>query len=240
MHKIKIKYKSILLLSAISFLLSFTLYNSGKISLKVETKSLKNGKAVIVKSEVYYKYNEGIMITNYTYPFKYIYLSNKVGEAKIYYPDKNEVYLKTDKLFTTENTLLYIFFNNKISDMGLRDLGFKIKNTEFEEGLVITTFIPPVELLDKVSKIKLVHENYMPIYASYYDKNNNISKKIYYYNYINYKQFSLPLKITELNYHPNGDSTINKINFSNVKFDSEAVSQYFNFTIPEDAKIIQD
>ena len=79
------------------------------------------------------------MITNYTYPINYIYSSNKIGEAKIYYPDKNEVFIKTDKLFTTENSLLFIFFNNKISDMGLRDLGFKISKTDFEDGLVLVS-----------------------------------------------------------------------------------------------------
>lgn len=231
--------KILILLLAVS-LLSFKLLNTGKISLKVESKTLKNGKAVIVKSEVYYKYNEGVMITNYTYPANYIYLSNKIGEAKIYYPDKNEVYLKTDKLFTTENSLLHIFFNNKIADMGLRDLGFKISKTDFEDGLVITTFTPPVELIDKVAKIKLVHENYMPIYASYFNKEDQITKKIYYYDYMNYKQFSLPLKVTEMNFDLKGDSTISKINFTDVKFDSEATSQYFNYSIPQDAKIIKE
>ncbi|MFH2141741.1 MAG: hypothetical protein ABIJ97_04920 [Bacteroidota bacterium] len=205
----------------------------------METKSLTKGKLLKFQSEVYYLYKEGKMITRYTYPKEYFYISNKLGEAKIYFPDKNEVYVKTDKLFTTENNVLYIFLNNKTQDMGLMDLKFKVKETRFDEGLSVTTWIPPVELLSRISKVELVHENYQPIYSAYY-KDEKIVQKIYYYDYMILNQFSLPQNITQIDYFANGDSTINKITISDLKSGLKANSQYFDFIIPEDAKIINN
>lgn len=184
-------------------------------------------------------YNEGSMITHYTYPTDYIYITNKVGEAKVYYPDKNEVYMKTDRMFASESSILYIFLNNKIHDLGLTDVGFKIKDTRVEDGLTITTWSPPVELIEQIGKVELVHENFIPIYIAYYTKKQSLLKKTYYYDYSNYRQFSIPLKITEFNYMANGDSVITKINFSGLKFDSQATGPYFNYKIPDDAKAIQ-
>lgn len=231
--------KYIIIISVFTLFCSLISDNISKISLKMETKSLTKGKLLKFQSEVYYLYKEGKMITRYTYPKEYFYISNKLGEAKIYFPDKNEVYVKTDKLFTTENNVLYIFLNNKTQDMGLMDLKFKVKETRFDEGLSVTTWIPPVELLSRISKVELVHENYQPIYSAYY-KDEKIVQKIYYYDYMILNQFSLPQNITQIDYFANGDSTINKITISDLKSGLKANSQYFDFIIPEDAKIINN
>lgn len=218
-------------------LCSLTADNTNKISLKMESKSLVKGKLFKFQSEIYYLYKEGKMITRYIYPKEYFYITNKLGEAKIYYPDKNEVLLKTDKLFTTENNVLYLFLNNKTHDMGLMDLKFKVKDTRFEDGLTITTWLPPAELLSRVTKVELVHENYQPIYSAYY-KDKKIIQKIFYYEYIIMDQFSIPQKITQIDYTSSGDSTVNKLTISDIKLGLKANSQYFNYSIPADAKNI--
>lgn len=227
--------KKILFFLLLLVLCSLTADNTSKISLKMESKSLVKGKLIKFQSEIYYLYKEGKMITRYIYPKEYFYISNKLGEAKLYYPDKNEVFVKTDKLFTTENNVLYIFLNNKTHDMGLMDLKFKVKDTRFEDGLTITTWIPPAEMLSRVTKVELVHENYQPIYSAYY-KDEKIIQKIFYYEYVIMNQFSIPQKITQIDYAPSGDSTVNKITISDIKLGLKANSQYFNYSIPADAK----
>lgn len=227
--------KNFLFFLLLLVLCSLTADNTSKISLKMESKSLVKGKLIKFQSEIYYLYKEGKMITRYIYPKEYFYISNKLGEAKLYYPDKNEVFVKTDKLFTTENNVLYIFLNNKTQDMGLIDLKFKVKDTRFEDGLTITTWIPPAEMLSRVTKVELVHENYQPIYSAYY-KDKKIIQKIFYYEYVIMNQFSIPQKITQIDYAPSGDSTVNKITISDIKLGLKANSQYFNYSIPADAK----
>jgi hypothetical protein len=211
----------------------------GKISLKMESKRLYKGKLVSVKAEIYYNFEAGVMLTRYVQPSEMIFISNAKGEAKIYYPQKNSVSLKRDEILSSENNLLYYFFANKTGDMGLKDLGFKPGGTRFEENLMVVTWIPSAELAPKVNKVEVVYEQYLPIFTAYYGKNKKVSKKIFYSNYTIYEQVNLPLKITEFNYLANGDSTISRLIYSDIKVGQSANSQYFNYSIPSNARIME-
>ncbi len=203
----------------------------------MEAKSLVQGKAVIVKAEIYYQFDQGSMVTRYLPPLDYLFITNQKGEAKIYYPATNEVYTKQSAAFDPEKSMLYFFLSNKLADLGLKDMGFKITDTRFEDNLVVTTWFPPAEVLDQYSKVELVHENYRPIYAAYFDSKGKILKKIFYYEYSSFPQFTLPSKVVEYNYMPKGDSIINKITYSDIKTGDQAKSSYFNFKIPVNAKV---
>ncbi len=150
---------------AVSFLtLNLSLINPAKVCMRMEAKSLVKGKAIVVNAEIYYQYDQGNMITRYLSPLNYLFITNQKGEAKVYYPKTNEVYIKQSAEYDSEKSLLYFFLRNKLSDLGLKDMGFSIIDTRFEEGMVITTWYPPASLGGIFSKVELVHENYKPIY----------------------------------------------------------------------------
>ncbi len=218
------------------FLSSFT-PSPSRISLKMEAKMLNKGKAITVNAEIYYQHDQGRMITRYLPPLDYMFISNNKGEAKVYYPATNEVMSKQGAEFDTEKSLLGFFLSNKLSDLGLGEMGFKITDTRFEDGLVISTYFPPNELLNFYSKVQLVHESYKPIYIAWYGPKEKLIKKIYYYEYSSYPDFTLPLKVVEIGYAANGDSVINKMTYSQVKTGVNANSSFFNFKIPVNAKV---
>ena len=101
---------------------------------------------------------------------------------------------------------------------------------------MITTWQAPVSL-KVINQIKIVFKDMLPIYAEYLGLDGNIKKKIYYSRYSDFKSFSMPLRITEITFESKTDSTIRLSVFSNVRTTDFPDDNYFNFKIPDDAKI---
>jgi outer membrane lipoprotein-sorting protein len=234
----KIVRQVFLIIISILFM-AFSGSNTQRISLSMETKILKNKKVLTITADIYYQLSTGVMVTRYMKPMEYIFISNPKGEAKVYYPSTNEVLTKQSLEFDTEKTMLYYFLSGKISDLGLNNLGFTITNTKFDEGMTITSWKPPSTLISQFSKVELVHENFIPIYIAYFNPKGNLEKKIYYYEYEYFGNISLPTKVLECVFTSKTDSTLNRISYSNIKTGASAVSEYFNFKIPANAKVIK-
>jgi len=220
-------------------LLAFSPAPPSRISLSMETKILKKGQVVTIKAEVYYLFDQGKMITRYLTPSEYLFISNNKGEASVYYPASNQVAMKQAMEYDTEKTMLYYFLADKLNDLGLKDLGFKLTDTRFEEGLIISTWEPATAFNDVYSKVELVHENDLPIYIAYFNVKGKLIQKIYYYNYEFHQDLALPHKVLEYQYLQDGDSIMNRIAYSNVKTGSDAQNEIFNFKIPANARIIK-
>ena len=209
-----------------------------KISMVQESSFLANGIKVVMTSEIFYNHAERKMVTKFGEPYNYIIISNDKGEAKVYYPKENKVLLTQGMSFNTENSLLYYFLANKINDLGLSDLGFRLNNTKYEDDLMISEFVPMNMVNSKLSKVELVHKNFLPVYVAYYNDKNEVVQKIFYYQYQNFSYLNLPMKAVEYSYVSPKDSSITRKIYSNVNINDNASSEYFNFKIPEDASVI--
>jgi hypothetical protein len=229
----------LLLLAGLFVLTSSFQTDQKRISVHMESKRLNNGKVIITKADIFYKYNEGVMISHYTYPLNYVFITNSKGEAKVYYPDKNEVIIQRNTAFSTENDVLYYFLNNKFENLGLQDDGFLLKESHFEDQMMISTWEPPANVQSSVSKIKMAHENSLPIYSAYYNTKDKVVKKIYYSDYMTSSSCVLPLRVTEIEYIKGGDSIVSRKVYSDIKLDRLANDSYFNFIIPSNAKLVE-
>ena len=229
----------ITLLLIVLFSVSFIQQTQRRISVTVENKVLRNGKVVSIKSDLHYNFDRGTMTVHYHQPFEYYLLSDSKGEVRLYYPEKNEVFLSRDPSQITDQSLLYYFLSNRISDLGLRDMGFTLFKTQHGKGVVTSWWSPPASMAKNLQKVEIVHENYLPIYMAYH--NNKVIRKVYYYNYTtdNKLPVKIPQKILEYNYLPNGDSLINQMTFTNILFGARATSSLFEYKIPENAKIVE-
>ncbi len=220
---------------------SFSIHQSeGRLSLKMESKRVAAGKLVKVNADIFYSYSEGRIVSHYTYPTEYVFLSNNKGEAKIYYPSENKVYLRQSQLFSSENELLFFFTSNQTFDLGLKDLGFNVSESYNEDNILVIKWTPPLQMLEEVSLVEMAYEEHLPIFVAFYDKNGKITKKTYYSDYHDYSNFVLPIKITEIVYGEKGDSIVSRKTFSDIKVDAEADDSYFNFSIPANARIINN
>lgn len=209
---------------------------SGNISFHLESRTLAKGKVVIIKADMYYKYEEGKMITHYTYPFEYYIISNRKGEAKIYDPKSNTVSLKRGLLYSTDIDMINLFLTGRYSDLGLKDMNFKMASSKKDKEYTISTWITDTKDTEKQQKIELAHDRTLPVYMAIYSTDGKVAKKVYYSDYALQGEYYIPARITEVSYVNKNDSVINKKEYSNFTFGVQATGGYFNFVIPQNAK----
>lgn len=210
-----------------------------KLGLDMETKSATNGYTSTTRASIYYT-NDGSMVSYYEMPKEYVVFNNAKGEIKIYDPAKNTVLQQQNYLYSTETSQFYYFLNNKKSDLGLASMGFVQNNLKFEEGLMITEWLPPAQMAKMISRVELVHEQGQPIFIAYYDSDNNLANKSYYYNYQKLSPtLDFPATVTKIVYSTPTDSVVTKTSYTNIKLDAEVKDELLNYSIPNDAKNIE-
>lgn len=228
---------SITVIALTVLLAGYSFSGADRVMLRMESHSLQGGKAAGIRAELFFHALDGKLITKIEAPVNQVMITNRLGELTIYDPVKNSVFRTQSLEYSSENNLIYFFLNGKIQDLGLSDMGFTRQKTAFDGGLQITHWMPPSQLNHLFSNVELVHDDYMPIYAGYYDAAGKLVKKVYYSEYEIFTDIILPMRLTEFNYLPNGDSIINRVLLSDVRMNRRAVSSWFDFEIPDDASI---
>lgn len=210
-----------------------------KLSLELISKTLYQGKSVSLKSEVYYKSVDATMVTHFTSPVEKMVITNGNGEYKEYDVKNNTVTLMQGIDLSSKSSLFYSFLSGSTSDMGLKELGYKLSNTKIEQKMVITTWVPIGENTVKTKKAEIVHENYLPIYLAFYDLNDKPMHKSFYSNFQQVGSIKMPFTITEFEYVSATDSIITKRTYSNLKTNALVDEKYLSYKIPVDAKVIR-
>ncbi len=212
---------------------------SSKISVHVENKILNQGKTFTIEADMYYWSDIKKLITKYDAPRNLVYVYTSTGETKVYNTESNEVRVNQNPAMTSKHNLLYLFVNNNLQDMGLREAGYKLQETNYEDNYMISYWESGGESRLTLPKIKLVHENHIPIYTAYYNVKDQLVRKTYYSEYQYFKSFAMPLRVTDIDYLPNGDSLITRMRYMDVKTGMQAQSSYFYFEVPEDANLVE-
>ncbi|MDD2412619.1 MAG: hypothetical protein RBS19_04905 [Bacteroidales bacterium] len=236
-----LKKPTVFLLITIPLLAFVGQIKEQKISLTQTVRMLKDNKKVSIVSDIYYHFDSGILITHQEDPFEHFVITDSKGEIKIYNPEKNEVFVSRDPSKITDQTLLFYFFAKRLNDFGLRDMGFTLENTEFKDDLKISWWKNDYPE-NPIKKAELVHRNDLPIYMAYYDKDNFVSRKVYYSSYTTLDEMpiQLPKTITDINFYSKKDSIINQTIFTNITYGNKAKSPIFDLKIPLNAKIIRN
>ncbi len=224
---------TLLLMPAISMAQTYR----GKVSVDAFYQIYQKGSLFNAKSTSLYDGETGKIISHYLSPKEFYKTINQKGETTIYTPDDNTVTFLQNSQYSSSNELLYYFVNNQTQDMGLKHEGFSQTDTRREDNYIITTWQAP-PAMKAVSSVELVSENFLPVYAQYFNHKGKILKKIYYYNYYKSSRFCLPRKITEITYTADNDSTVRRTTYSDIQTGDDLDDQLFNFKIPEDAEKI--
>ncbi len=207
-----------------------------KISVHKVSQALVNGKKITTEADCYYNTQNYKFVTNVLKPQKFIKIINNKGELRIYFPAENRLILKQNSVFSSFNEDLHYFVNNLYDDLGLKNEGFKLVSTKFDNNYMISTWTPPGSL-KKVSKVEVVYEKMIPIYSSYYDEKSSVIKKTYYSDYYQGSNLIMPQRITEISYTSKSDSLVRRTIYSNLKFNESVDDYYLNFKIPDNAKL---
>ncbi len=241
-HLNKIQFKRLFGRKAFFVFLSLAFFSftpSGReLYIEMESLSLDNGKYIKVNSEILYDFSSEKMVSHFNYPNEYYLLNNSYGESKLYLPSKNGVIVRYGKEYSTQSSLLIQFLKGEQSDFGLGSQGFQIQDSYFEGQFFISNWIPPTSLMKLFSKVKLVTENDFPIYIEYINSKNLVVQKLYFSNYQEVNYSKIPLRITQVYYSSENDSTINRISFKNLRLGENLANKLRDYKIPDDAKLL--
>lgn len=229
--------KSVVSLLLISILVSGG--SSRRIMMDQKVEVLRDGKVFTQTSSIFYAHDGGKMVVLFHKPHEAVLIMNRRGELKVYDPERNEVYLESGMAYSTDFSLYYYFMAGQTYDLGLREMGFLLKNTRFEDGLMISEYYPPT-YGEGPGKIELAHEDDLPVFTGYYDHQMDLRRKVYYYDYQRFGSLSFPMSSVEFDYLESGDSIVTRKTNSNIKIGAQAVSSYFDYSIPEDAKTVSN
>ncbi|MEL6537600.1 MAG: hypothetical protein AAFQ98_19425 [Bacteroidota bacterium] len=200
-------------------------------------RSAQSGMMNTVEADVFYSL-DGRMASFYTLPQAYTILSNSKGDIQIYNPSEHTVVQQNSLAFSTENSQLYFFLQNRAFDLGLTAMGFSNRNTTYEEGLMVSEWLPPAEMAEQLSQVKMVHEGPNPIYVEYQQPDGSVLKKIYFYDYRQVGNQQFPQAMTQIDYFAESDSMLTKTEFTDFKLDTEVDRERLNFQVPADAQLI--
>lgn len=204
-----------------------------KVSADVEVKTVMNGQLTTVTKSVYCT-NNGRLVALFHKPMSYYQVSNAKGELQLYKPDTNEVLTQIDPSLSSSSELVMLFMSGHIDDLGLGYYGYKAGAASRDDGYVKKTFTAADPALPKV---EIVYEDYLPIYCAYTAPDGKLLSKKYLSDYKRYGRFVLPLRITDINYGKNRDSSIVRTLYSSVKVDVDDPN--FNFQVPADARAMK-
>lgn len=208
------------------------------ISSKFKIQKTTKGKKVVIEADIYYMLDKREILIHYTYPDEYIFMSNELGEAKVYYPKKNEVSLLQNDLFSAETDILYMFFTQNMTEMGLKKLGYNLLESKMDGKFLVTRWSSPSSV-NNIAEVELVFDDYLPVYTSYTSTDNKKLNKVYYSNYQDVKGYYVPLRTTEILYLAKGDSIVSRKDYFDIKVGSQVRIDYINYQIPDNAKVIK-
>ncbi len=209
-----------------------------RIMLDQKVEILRDGKVLTQSSSIFYSHDAGKMVVLFHKPQEMVLILNRHGELKVYDPKKNEVYLESSLAYSTDLSLYYFFMAGKTYDLGLREMGFTLQDTRFEDGLMISEYYPPSGHGEGPGKVELAHEDDLPVFAGYFDQQMDLRRRVHYYDYQRFGNISFPMSSVEFDYLESGDSIITRKTNSNIRTGSQATSPHFDFSIPEDAKTV--
>ena len=211
--------------------------NKRRLCLHMKSQTLQKGQILTTEADHYYTFPDGKIVSYFYQPEEYVFISNPLGEARIYHPGQNKVVLESNELFTTRNNSLYYFLTNQLYDLGLKNLGLKVYDSEEDGNYIITRWQAPIHMLQQVDKIEMVHENSLPVYSSYRNTKGDITLKVYFEDFSVVEGSQIPNRITEIVFLADGDSLIKRTDYTKIRSGLECDQSKFNFTIPENATI---
>ncbi|WP_372639365.1 hypothetical protein [Ancylomarina sp.] len=214
----------------------FSQKSSNYISYSMDNQSYKKGLLSNAHADFFYDKEQGVIVSSYSSPQEFVKVSNRKGEIKLYIPETNTVTYTQDITLSSENELIFYFSNNQQQDLGLEKEGFTMVDSRLDKNYLIFVWEAPQEM-NTVKKVEVVYEGDNPIYAAYFNLDGDVLKKIYYYNYFSTTYFQMPTNVTEISYTPEKDSIVQRTIYSNIKVSNTPSSSYFNFKVPDNAKV---
>ena len=205
-----------------------------RISVHVSTSSVVKGKVLSTEADVFFNPADGKMVRHVITPQNFYIISNRFGEAQMYYPEDNTVEQDRNPLFSTEESILNLFLKSNDTDLGFKNLGFTLLDNRFEQDLTITEWAAPISQQKNLSKVEIAVKNYQPIFLAYYGPDGTVARKSYYSNFA--QGYNLPQRVTSIQYTGLNDSIVSRTIYTQMQLNENADQNLANFKVPNDCQ----
>lgn len=206
-----------------------------RVSICEEQVTVQNGRKYTVHKELFLHPNGRLVVEQVAANERTVYVTNALGEAYIYAESTNQVVVVGDKEMSSDKELLSMFASGSYVDMALPQYGYKAEGVRREGDLLIKNFTPASRKAQGVARVELVMQRHLPICMVYYKADDTVLRKVYYSRY-QMGTMPMPMRVTDIEYGPAGDSTVRLSTYSRLMVGAEADSEMFDFVIPADAE----
>lgn len=136
----------------------------------------------------------------------------------------------------SENLLSFSIFNlalqGELPYFGLKKTSFKLEKIENEEGMLISTWLPPMSLKNSKGKIILSQKKKQLFGLVVFTPQNEILAKQFFRKYQNFQGLFFPTEVLEYMYI-DSQQNIKITTYKNVKINNYTTDTYYQYHLPK-------
>jgi hypothetical protein len=188
-----------------------------------------DGTSKLIMGKVYYDKNYKKLIYDIAFPEK----ETIVIKDSTFYRFKDGK-LKESKGTSNLNdfSIFHLSLNGNLSYYGLDKSVFELKNVENDNGLIISTWMPPAQFSKIVGKTMVSQKAKKLHGVVSFNPSNEILSKTFFKDYQNIKAIDFPQEMIQISY-VNGKEFYKLTSFKNLVVDEMQNENIYNFKLPD-------
>lgn len=132
--------------------------------------------------------------------------------------------------FPVETSVFSLLLNGSIVNFGLEDSFFTLQDVEVDEGLLISTWIPPDHLAESFGKILISNIGGTLDGIIFFNPEEEILSKQFFREYVNIEGIDFPGEVIQISYI-NGEEAYQVITYKNVVIDEKDHESFYDFPV---------
>ncbi len=188
-----------------------------------------DGTFSLTKGTVYYDRHQNMLIYDLWFPEKEKIILDKTMTYQV----RNGKLIQTfQNPVPPEVSIFSLILKNSIRYYGLENSDYKLKDIEEDNGLIISTWMPPEHLKSAVGKLMIANKDGQIKGIIFYSTDGEkIVSKQFFENYINLNGLDIPTKMVQFFYDKTGKESLQTTEFKNIVIDEKANDHLYRFPL---------
>ncbi len=189
-----------------------------------------DGTFSLTKGTVYYDNITRKLVIDLWFPQKETY----VMKGNMVYVFKDGKLVKSyQNPAPPETTIFALALKNNLKYYGLENSGYRLTDIEEDDGMVISTWLPPENLQKAAGKLMIANKNGHItgiVFFSITDPDKVVSKQ-FFENYQTVQGIPFPTKMVQFFYDKNGREAIQQTEFKNIVIDEKGNDRFYDYPL---------
>lgn len=187
-----------------------------------------NGRQMLTMGHVYFDSNIKKIVYQLKFPEKEILV---VQDTVMFRIVDGKVNTSTSISELLDFSIFNLSLKGHLDYYGLSETRFQLTEMENDQGMVITSWLPPDELKDIAGKIMISQKDKKIFGIINFAVDSSIISKQFFESYINVQSIDFPEEVTQFFYTPEGE-IIKKITYNNVVINNMENDEMYHYPVP--------